>query len=99
MQDSETGPVFYLTLEKSYYNQGFFNVPVKFDDLVGRSGPVTLVLGNDGSIQADINRTANQNRTARIMGRTRLRDWFQRNYSVGDTVPVSFPTPRRMILG
>ncbi len=92
-------PVFQLKLWKTYYNQGFFNVPRQFDHCVGDEGPVTLVLCGNGRIAGYINRSANLNGTSRVMGRAALRDWFQSNYSVGDTVPVRFETPRRLILG
>ena len=92
-------PVFLLRLYKTYYNQGFFNIPQAFDHLVGGEGTATLVLRGSGSIEGHVNRSANLNRTARIMGRVPLRSWFQRNYTIGDTVPVRFESPRRMVLG
>lgn len=92
-------PVFRLRLWKTYYNQGFFNVRREFDQYVGDEGPVTLMLRGNGRIAGYVNRSANLNGTARVMGRATLRDWFQSNYSVGDTVPVRFETPRRLILG
>ena len=91
--------VFPLTLWKTYYNQGFFNVPREFDHFVGDEGPVTLMLCGDGRVSSYINRSANLNGTARVMGRVALRDWFQSTYSEGDTIPVRFETPRRLILG
>lgn len=98
-KDVTAGWVFYLKLHKTYYNQGFFNIPRAFDHLVGGEGSVTLVLCSNSGVQGRINRTANLNRTARIMGGVHLRIWFQENYSEGDTVPVRFDTPFRLILG
>lgn len=89
-------PVFTLRLYKTYYNQGFFNVPRAFDHLVGNEGAATLVLRGSGSIKGHVNRTANLNRTTRVMGGVPLRSWFQRNYSEGDTVPVRFDTAFRL---
>ena len=60
-------PTFPLKLEKTYYAQGFFNVKVDYDRYVGREGDVELVLGAS-TITARIDRTANQNGTARVMG-------------------------------
>ena len=91
--------VLHLKLYKTYYNQGFFNIPREFDHLAGGEGLVTLVLRGHGRIQGRINRRANLNGTARIMGRAELCNWFQRNYSEGDTVPVRFDAPRRLNLG
>ncbi len=92
-------PIFYLRLEKTYYGRGFFNVIREFAHLVGDEGPVTLVLSDGSQIAGRIDRSANQNRTPRIMGRAALRNWFQGNYSPGDRVPIRFDTPRRLVLG
>ena len=82
--------VFRLTLEKTYYRQGFFNVPVAFDQFVrATEGPVDLILGPSGTrIQGKVDRSANRNGTARVMGRSTLRDWFQANHAVGDIIDV-----------
>ena len=93
------GPVFYLELWPTYYKQGFFNVPRRFDRLVGDEGSVTLKLRGHGPIDGYVNRRANGNGTARVLGRVALRDWFQENYPQGATVPVLFETPRRLTLG
>jgi hypothetical protein len=42
-------PLFRLTLEKTYYRQGFFNVTVDFDRFIRPTeGPVELILGTCG---------------------------------------------------
>ena len=91
----------YLTLHKTYYNQGFFNALIGNDQYVRKDeGPVTLVLGKSGrEIEGNVNRSANMNGTARIMGRTHLKQWFQENYKEDDKVPVNFASPSRIILG
>ena len=61
---------------------------------MGDEGSVTLVLRDDQPIEGKINRTANLNGTARIIGGVVLRDWFRRTYSEGDRVEVRFETPR-----
>ena len=91
--------IFALKLGQTYYSKGFFNVPRTFDHLVGGEGSVTLVLRGNRPIEGTINRTANLNGTARIMGGADLRDWFRRTYSEGETVEVRFESPRRLILG
>ncbi len=95
------GPMFPLKLERSYYEKGFFNVPVRYDDLVRKEdGPVVLLLGDESQIEGYVNRSsANNNRTARVIGRAALRDWFKENYSHGDTVPITFESPQRLRLG
>ena len=93
--------VFLLRLEKTYYDTGFFNITRDFDHLVRTDdGPVTLQLrGDRGSIKGHVNRRANKNGTARVMGGTPLRNWFRQNYAMGDTVPVRFDTSSLFIVG
>jgi hypothetical protein len=91
-------PIFNLTLHKTYYNNGFFNVTVDFDRFVGPEGPVILRLGLNGpEIQARIDRRANTNGTPRIYGRARLTDWFQKHFKCDDTIAVDL-TSRELIV-
>lgn len=94
-------PVFQLVLHPTYYNNGFFNVLREFDRYVRRDeGPVTLVLGNRfQEIGARVDRNANRNGTARIIGNAPLLRWFQREYHEKDVVPVRFASPDRLVLG
>jgi len=92
-------PLFRLTLENTYYSQGFFNVTVDFDRFIRPTeGPVELVLGTSGlKIESNVNRRSNQNESARIMGGSKLRDWFQENYSPGDVISwVYSPVERHL---
>ena len=88
-------PVFKLTLHPTYDAQGFFNVTVDFDGYVrAEEGPATLVLGDSNHrLEGRIDRTANGNGTARIMGGSGLRDWFQAHFSVMDQADVEFGVP------
>jgi hypothetical protein len=93
-------PIFKLTLHQTYYNQGFFNVTVDFDRFVRlEEGPVILKLGLNGpEIQAMINRRANQNGTPRIIGGTRLRNWFQKNFEPMDIIAVDLSSREIIVL-
>ena len=93
-------PIFNLTLHRTYYNQGFFNVTVDFDRFVRpQEGPVVLRLGLRGlEIQGLINRRANRNGTPRIIGRTRLRDWFQKNFEPMEIVAVDLSSREIIVL-
>lgn len=83
--------LFPLTLHKTYYNHGFFNVTVAFDHLVrADDGPLQLILENSPPCVGKINRRANLNGTARIFGGVELRDWFQKNFDLGEVVQVEF---------
>ncbi len=92
--------IFNLTLHHTYYNQGFFNVTVDYDRFVRSSeGPVVLRLGLGGpEIQGMINRRPNRNGTPRIIGRAKLRDWFQKNYEPMGTVAVDLSSPEIIVL-
>ena len=86
--------VYRLKLYKTYYNQGFFNVPVDHDHLVRRDeGPIEMHLTGSSRITGHVNRTANQNGTARIIGRVELRDWFQSRFNELDMVEIEFISP------
>ncbi len=52
--------------------------------------PVILRLEDDGRYWCKINRSANQNGTARIIGGIRLRDWFQSRFQIKGIVEVDF---------
>ena len=81
-------------------SKGFSNVTRDFDHFVrSDDGPVSLQLGDGWSIEGRVNRRAQGNGTARVMGGTRLRDWFQQTYTRGDTVPVTFVTPSMLTIG
>jgi hypothetical protein len=61
-------------------------------------GPVQLVLGQEGiKIEGTIDRHVNSNKTARIRGGAKLRDWFKAHLDVGNQIDVdlsSFDTIR-----
>jgi len=87
--------IFKLKLGKTYYQTGFFNMSVNFDRYIGPDKAVIEILTYDGDqpIHGYINRTANNNGTARIMGGVRLRDWFKKHFEIGDTVNVEILSP------
>jgi hypothetical protein len=91
---------FRLTLWPTYYNKGFFNVTVDFDRLVrSQEGKVILRLGLGGAeIQGTIDRRANRNGTARIIGSAKLRDWFKENCEPMQTVAVDLSSPEIIII-
>ena len=83
-------PIFNLTLHKAYYDNGFFNVTREFDRHVrSEEGPVTLILGDgDQVVEGRVDRNSNRNHTPRIRGGAKLRDWFQANFQLLDTLFV-----------
>lgn len=93
-------PIFNLTLHRTYYNQGFFNVTVDFDRFVRpQEGPVVLRLGLRGpEIKGLINRRANRNGTPRIIGHSGLRNWFQKNFEPMGIVAVDLSSREIIVL-
>lgn len=74
-----TRPTFKVTIGRTYYRQGFFNVPVDFARYFAAHGAELRIRlpGRPMPIHAHINRTVNSNDTPRVMGGAHLRDWFQ----------------------
>ena len=97
---SSLRPVFPLVLQRTYYAQGFFNVKRDYDRYVGAEGDVELLLHPPGQVVvARINRSANRNGTARVIGGALLRDWFREHHVEGAVVPVRFESTLRMTIG
>ena len=92
--------IFNLTLQKTYFKMGFFNVGVSHDRYVRKvEGPVRLRLGRDGAeIEGRVDRHANQNGTARVMGGAQLKRWFQANFKPMDTVAVDLSSQDVIVL-
>lgn len=77
---------FDFTLQKTYFNQGFFNVGVEFERYFSNSdGPIMILVGpQKHSIAGRISRRYNTNHTPRIFGSVELRNWFQDNFETMD---------------
>ena len=95
-----TVPVYTLTLHKTYYAKGFFNLGVDVERYVRKdSGTAVLFLGNSKTrIEASVDRNANQNGTPRILGGAELRNWLQRNCKLGDRVNIHILKPAELWL-
>lgn len=93
-------PVYLLTLWKSYYSKGFFNLGVDVDGEICSDENAEIVLNLEGAapIAGRMNRTANLNGTPRIRGGAALRDWFVSNYSMNETIKVEIPSPTELRL-
>ncbi len=93
-----TVPTYKLTLQKTYYDKGFFNLGIEVDRFIRRdSGPISILLGaSRAKISANVNREANVNGTPRIMGGPELRNWFQRSFECLDVVDVVVLAPDQL---
>jgi hypothetical protein len=86
----EAKVTFELQLGTAYYNQGFFNVPVKYQEFFGSDGEeIEIYLGDlESSVVGYINRTANRNATPRIMGGKEMKYWVMDSFKQGDYIKV-----------
>lgn len=91
---------FTFNMTDTYWHRGFFNVPVVSSQNLGKDGENIMIVLSDGvsTITAMINRTANQSGSPRIMGGVELKQYFQRNYAIGDVVPFELITQNMMKL-
>lgn len=93
-------PVYELTLHKTYYDKGFFNLGVSVDALVRPdNGPIMIELGGPHRrIEGHVDRNANLNGTPRIFGGAELRNWLQKTFSMGDRVEVQVLRPDALLI-
>ena len=91
---------FEQVLEPTYYNNGFFNVKVEFDRFIrNTNGPIAIQLGyGQYVVPGRVDRKANLNNTARIYGRTKLKNWFQSNFGLGQSIIVDIRAPEHIVL-
>lgn len=89
-----------VRLGTAYFNQGFFNIPVSHDNLIDKHGAsMEFYLGNSTpAIHGKINRTANTNETARIMGGKDVKNWIQNRFSKGDKITLEILGPNSVRL-
>jgi hypothetical protein len=92
-QDSNR-PTFLITVGKTYYRRGFFNVPVAFARYFGQHGAAIYIQVKDRPLfQGHINRTVNKSDAPRVMGGTTLRDWLQDSLAQGDAISITVLDP------
>jgi hypothetical protein len=92
---SEVHATFTFVLQPTYFRSGFFNVGVGAQQHLGADGEtIELFLGDAAQpVLGVINRRANTNGTPRIMGGTKLRDWFQSYARQMESVAVQLLSP------
>ncbi len=91
---------FAISLAPTYYQKGFFNIPVAEQGWFGSDGEtIELYLSSaEQPVLGIINRTANANRTPRIMGGVIVRDWFQSTGAEGDALHLAVLSPNAVRL-
>lgn len=88
-------PTYELTLHKTYFDTGFFNLGVSIERFIRKDGgPIKLRLGSSRrELDARVDRTCNKNGTPRVLGGPELRNWFQANFGLKDVVIVEVVNP------
>ena len=88
-------PKYELTLHKTYYDKGFFNLGIDVDtNIQPKNGSIRIFLGESKKeISGRLNRDANLNSTPRIYGGNELKSWIQNNFSLKDLVLVHILAP------
>lgn len=92
---------FRVRLGKTYYNEGFFNVPVAFSQhFAGHGVQLKLYCGSERALLMGVlDRKANQSsNTPRIYGKAELARWIQRRLSLGDFLEVTVVGPDEVLL-
>lgn len=77
----DSSSTFYVTLQPTYFNMGFFNVTTKASDLFPAAGGSIKIVCGSGKLVVDgrFDRSTNSNGTPRVFGYTSLKNWFQQN--------------------
>jgi hypothetical protein len=92
---------FKVRLGKTYYNEGFFNVPVAFSQhFAGHGAQLKLYCGTERALLMGVlDRKANQSsKTPRIYGKAELARWVQRRLNIGDFLEVTVVSPDEVLL-
>jgi len=89
-----------ILLGEAHYNQGFFNIRQTFSNMFGKDRSLIFIQLGDNSeiIEGYINRTANPNKTPRIMIGNTYTNWIQKNYVKGDILTIELFTNRKIKL-
>ena len=91
-------PSFIVTMGKTYFRQGFFNVPVDHERYFAGDGAIAAIYlpGVISPVHGKLNRSANGNHTPRVIGGVKLRDWLQRHVRAGAQIRVVIHGPKHI---
>jgi hypothetical protein len=89
---------FTIVLGQTYFNQGFFNVPINYtENFAENNSKIEILVGDTThAIEGYINRQANKNGTPRIMGGVGLKNWIQNNFKEDDILKIQI-FPRHLL--
>jgi len=77
---------FQIVLGKAYFNQGFMNPGTKISQFLGEVGKIVKLKIDNDIINSKIDRTSNPNGSVRLYFGQELAKWYQRYFSIGDSV-------------
>lgn len=92
---------FHLKLSPTYFNFGYFNVGKAASAWLGEDREKLTLTSSDGNLAVArmINRRANANKSVRLVGNnSAVADWFQRNFSLGDTIKCDIVSAHEIVL-
>ncbi len=92
---------FKVRLGKTYYNEGFFNVPVAFARHFAEHGTeLKMYCGSERALlMGMLDRKANQKSgTPRIYGKAELARWIQKSLKMDDFLEVTVVSTRELLL-
>lgn len=91
-------PSYKLTLHKTYYEKGFFNLGIEVERYVQQErGNIGILLGRSrNKIDGIVDRKPNINQTPRVFGGPELRNWFQKHYQLKEVVTVYIYAPNEI---
>lgn len=89
-----------LTLQETYWNRGFFNVPAQFATHFGGDlQKISIIVPHRPTpIVGYISRNANSSGTPRVMGGRELQKWFRRESRLMGTINVEILSPTSILL-
>ncbi|MCX6848275.1 MAG: hypothetical protein NTY98_05090 [Verrucomicrobia bacterium] len=101
MPSNDKNVPFTVVLGKSYYSEGFINVPIDQSKELGPHGtPLLFFLGreNPATVETKIDRNANPNGSPRIRSRKEVARWFQKHFREGDTLHATIVSENEIVL-
>ncbi|WP_199911620.1 GIY-YIG nuclease family protein [Dongshaea marina] len=89
-----------IQLGDTYYNKGFFNIPVAYQEQFGADGEeIEIYLGYSKTrVKGYINRTANTNETPRIMGGKEMTSWLNNHFEQGDVIYIAIKSSHAILI-
>lgn len=97
LSNAIVGETIFIDLKKTYYNKDFFNVPRKYDNLIGESNSNIEIFFNNTSVFGLIDRKANDYKAPRIRNiGNQYKAWISNTFKLGDILCLEIITPNSL---